>query len=72
MLTEKKTLKKKIDTATSTSFLPSTNSKSQFSLFKTSQYPMSICLVLYLEGEYGGGGWVCKVLTGNPGITIGS
>ena len=26
----------------------------------------------YLEGEYGGGGWVCRVLTGNPGMTIGS
>ena len=29
-------------------------------------------LYTYLEGEYGGGGCACKVLTGNPGITIGS
>ena len=26
----------------------------------------------YLEGEYGGGGWPCRVLTGKPGMTMGS
>ena len=39
---------------------------------KTPEPSLYYYIQTYLEGEYGGGGWVCRVLTGNPGMTIGS
>ncbi len=36
------------------------------------QIQLNVAINAYLDGEYGGGGCDCSVLTGKPGMTTGS